>query len=146
MRRLNKILKQISEDPLFDNKDWFALQSDLKKITRWKHLEPILDRLPQQYMRRIASYLIKNFRLKGLDTVSKLEFCYYHALEDHRMSEEENQKLRAQIENLNDEILQESKRSKKYKRQIKKLKAELDSWENPKLKSFEEIIKSLMKG
>ena len=146
MRRLNKILKQISEDPLFDNKDWFALQSDLKKITRWKHLEPILDRLPQQYMRRIASYLIKNFRLKGLDTVSKLEFCYYQVLKDHDMSEEENQKLRAQIENLNDEILQESKRSKKYKRQIRKLKAELDSWENPKLRSFEEIIKGLMKG
>ena len=143
MRRLNKILKQISEDPLFDNKDWFALQSDLKKITRWKHLEPILDRLPQQYMRRIASYLIKNFRLKGLDTVSKLEFCYYQVLKDHDMSEEENQKLRAQIENLNDEILQESKRSKKYKRQIRKLKAELDSWENPKLRSFEEIIKGL---
>ena len=146
MRRLNKILKQISEDPLFDNKDWFALQSDLKNVTRWKHLEPILDRLPQQYMRRIASYLIKNFRLKGLDTVSKLEFCYYHALEDHRMSEEENQEFRAQIKNLNDKILQESKLSKKYKKQIKKLKAELDSWENPKLKSFEEIIKSLMKG
>ena len=73
MRRLNKIVKQISEDPLFDNKDWFALQSDLKNITRWKHLEPILDRLPQQYMRRITSYLIKNFRLKGFERIESLK-------------------------------------------------------------------------
>ena len=74
MRRLDKIVKQISEDPLFDNKEWFALQSDLNKITRWKHLEPILDKLPQEYMRRITSYLIKKWenelKSKGIKVIN----------------------------------------------------------------------------
>ena len=139
MRRLNKILKQISEDPLFDNKDWFALQSDLKNITRWKHLEPILDRLPQQYMRRITSYLIKNFRLKGFERIeslqeeiSKLEFCYDCEYRAHNS-------LKAKAKDLKLKLKDSIKR-------ITKLEKELDSWENPKLRSFEEIIKGLMKG
>ena len=139
MRRLNKILKQISEDPLFDNKDWFALQSDLKNITRWKHLEPILDRLPQQYMRRITSYLIKNFRLKGFErieslkeNIQSLEFCYDCEYRAHNS-------LKAKTKDLKLKLKDSIKR-------ITKLEKELDSWENPRIKSFEEIIKSLMKG
>jgi len=139
MRRLNKIVKQISEDPLFDNKDWFALQSDLKNITRWKHLEPILDRLPQQYMRRITSYLIKNFRLKGFERIESLkenirslEFCYHCESEEH-------DRLKAKAKDLKLKLKDSVKR-------VTKLEKELDSWENPRIKSFEEIIKNLMKG
>ena len=139
MRKLDKIVKQISKDPLFDNKEWYALQSDLKNVTRWKHLEPILDKLPQEYMRRITSYLIKNFRLKGFERIESLkeeirslEFCYHCESEEHNHSKVVVESLKLKLKNSI--------------KQITKLTKELNSWENPKIRSFEEVIKSLMKG